>query len=186
MGVTVIHQVEAVRYFSRWAGAEAVLRPAAVDSVVLAVEAAASEAEEQARVGDQMRIVNAIRAAESKTSGEIRVYIQRGKLNADPLISAQKKFRRLRMDKTSERNAVLIFIAPRAHKFAVVGDKGVHEKCGEEFWQQVVDGMREHFQKEKFSRAVVEGIEEVGKLLSTHFPRTAIPFNELPDEIVEG
>jgi uncharacterized membrane protein len=46
--------------------------------------------------------------------------------------------------------------------------------------------MREHFQKEKFSRAVVEGIEEVSKLLGTHFPRTAIPSNELPDEIVEG
>ena len=166
--------------------------------MVLAVEAAASEAEEQARVGDQMRtkqflsklehdqIVAAICAAESKTSGEIRVYIQRGKLNTDPLISAQKKFYRLRMHKTSERNAVLIFIAPRAHKFAVVGDKAIHEKCGEQFWQQVVDGMREHFQKEKFSRAIVEGIEEVGKLLSTHFPRTATSSNELPDEIVEG
>jgi Predicted membrane protein len=102
------------------------------------------------------------------------------------LISAQKKFRRLRMDKTSERNAVLIFIAPRAHKFAVVGDTAIHEKCGEQFWQQVIDGMREHFQKENFSRAVVEGIEAVGKLLGTHFPRTAIPSHELPDEIVEG
>jgi uncharacterized membrane protein len=164
----------------------------------LAVVAAASEAEEQARAGSEMRtkqflsklehdqIVAAIRDAESKTSGEIRVYIQRGKLKADPLISAQEKFRRLRMDKTSERNAVLIFIAPRAHKFAVVGDKAIHEKCGEEFWERVVDGMREHFQKQNFSRAIVEGIAEVGKLLATHFARTAIPSNELPDEIVEG
>jgi uncharacterized membrane protein len=166
--------------------------------VGLAGAAAALAGAAQARGGDQMRtkqflsklehdqIVAAIRAAESKTSGEIRVYIQRGKLNKDALISAQKKFRRLRMDKTSEHNAVLIFIAPRAHKFAVVGDKAIHEKCGEQFWQQVVDGMRELFQKEKFSRAIVEGIEGVGKSLSTHFPRTATSSNELPDEIVEG
>ena len=165
--------------------------------MVLVVEAAASEAEEQARVGDQMRtkqflsklehdhIVAAIRAAESRTSGEIRVYIQRGKLKADPLISAQKKFRRLRMDKTSERNAVLMFIAPRAHKFAVVGDKAIHEKCGEEFWQQVVDAMRAHFQNEKFSHAIVQGIEEIGNLLSMHFPRTPGSSNELPDEVIE-
>jgi uncharacterized membrane protein len=132
------------------------------------------------------QIVAAIRAAESKTSGEIRVYIQRGKLNTNPLISAQKKFHRLRMHKTSDRNAVLIFITPRTHKFAVVGDEGIHEKCGEEFWQRVVDGMRGHFQNEKFSRAIVEGIEEVGKLLSTHFPRTPDSSNELPDEIVEA
>jgi uncharacterized membrane protein len=174
------------------------VHPVAVDSVVLVVEAAALAGAAPARGGDRMRtkqflsklehdqIVAAIRAAESKTSGEIRVYIQRGKLNTDPLVSAQKKFHRLRMHKTSERNAVLIFIAPRAHKFAVVGDKAIHEKCGEQFWQQVVDGMREYFQKEKFSRAIVEGIEEVGKLLSTHFPRTPDSSNELPDEIVEG
>jgi uncharacterized membrane protein len=102
------------------------------------------------------------------------------------LIPAQKKFHRLRMHKTSERNAVLIFIAPRAHKFAVVGDQAIHEKCGEEFWQRVVAAMREHFQNERFSRAIVEGIEEVGKLLGTHFPRTTAASNELPDEIVEG
>lgn len=166
--------------------------------MVLVVEAAALAGAARARGGDQMRtkqflsklehdqIVAAIRAAESNTSGEIRVYIQRGKTNTDPLISAQKKFHRLRMHETSERNAVLIFIAPGAHKFAVVGDKAIHEKCGEKFWQQVVDGMREHFQKEKFSRAIVEGVEEVGKLLSTHFPQTPASSNQLPDEIVEG
>src|SRR5437016_5940746 len=52
------------------------------------------------------QIVSAIREAESKTSGEIRVFIQRGKLDADPLIVAQKKFQRLGMFKTRERNAV--------------------------------------------------------------------------------
>ncbi len=132
------------------------------------------------------RIVRAIRDAESKTSGEIRVYIQRGKLEVDPLIVAQKKFQRLGMYKTRERNAVLIFVAPRAHKFAVVGDKAIHEKCGEQFWQHIVDGMRGHFKNEKFSQALTEAINEVGKVLATHFPKTSANANELPDEIIEG
>ena len=152
----------------------------------------------QDRVGSEMRtreflsklehhrIVEAIRQAESKTSGEIRVYIQRGKLNLDPLLVAQKKFQQLGMYKTSERNAVLIFLAPRAHKFAVVGDKAIHEKCGEGFWRGVVDRMRAHFQNEKFSRAIVEGIEEIGKLLAAHFPKASANANELPNQIVEG
>ena len=105
---------------------------------------------------------------------------------ADPVIVAQKKFQRLGMHKTRERNAVLIFVAPRAHKFAVVGDKAIHEKCGEQFWQHVVDGMRIHFQDEKFSHALTEAISEVGKVLATHFPRTSADANELPDEIVES
>src|SRR5207302_6807427 len=129
------------------------------------------------------RIVQAIRDAEAKTSGEIRVYIQRGKLAGDPLTAAQKKFRRLGMHRTADRNAVLIFIAPRAHKFAVVGDKAIHEKCGDEFWQRVVDEMRAHFQNEKFSHALVETIQEIGKVLASHFPKTATNRNELPDEI---
>ena len=131
------------------------------------------------------RIVSAIREAESKTSGEIRVYIQRGKFETDPVLLAQKKFQRLGMSKTREHNAVLIFVAPRAHKFAVVGDKAIHEKCGEQFWQHVVDEMRAHFQNEKFSQALTEAINEVGKVLATHFPRTSANANELPDEIVE-
>src|SRR5438552_15621295 len=131
------------------------------------------------------RIVAAIRDAESKTSGEIRVFIQRGKLTADPLVAAQKKFRHLRMHRTRARNAVLIFVAPRVHKFAVVGDKAIHEKCGDEFWQRIVNGMRVHFQNEKFSHAMVEAINEIGKLLAAHFPKTAANANELPDQIIE-
>jgi uncharacterized membrane protein len=132
---------------------------------------------------DHDRIVEAIREAEAKTSGEIRVFIQRGELTVDPLIVAQKKFQRLGMYKTRERNAVLIFVAPRAHKFAIVGDKAVHEKCGEEFWRRVVNGMRVHFQNEKFSDALTDAIKEVGKVLAAHFPGTSANANELPDEI---
>ena len=132
------------------------------------------------------RIVRAIREAESKTSGEIRVFVQRGKLTADPLIAARKKFHQLGMHKTQERNAVLIFVAPRVHKFAVVGDKAIHEKCGDEFWERIIEGMRTHFQNEKFSHALVDAIGEIGKVLAAHFPKVPTNANELPDEIAEG
>jgi len=132
------------------------------------------------------QIVQAICDVESKTSGQIRVFIQRGKLDADPLIAAQKKFHRLGMHKTPERNAVLIFVAPRAHKFAVVGDKAIHEKCGEELWQRLVERMREHFQNEKFTDALVEAIEETGKALASNFPRRSTSSGQLADDVIEG
>jgi uncharacterized membrane protein len=131
-------------------------------------------------------IVKAIRDAESKTSGEIRVFIQRGKLDIDPLIAAQKKFHKLGMQNTPERNAVLIFVAPRAHKFAIVGDEGIHRRCGEELWRRLVERMREHFRNEKFSHALVEAIDEAGKAMSSHFPKRLTSSRELSDEIVEG
>ncbi len=117
------------------------------------------------------RIIRVLREAESKTSAQVRVYIQRGKLDGDPLVAAQKKFQRLGMHKTSERNGVLIFVAPRAHKFAIVGDKAIHERCGDIYWRQIVDRMREHFRNERFSDALVDAIRDIGGELATHFPR---------------
>jgi uncharacterized membrane protein len=131
------------------------------------------------------RIVQAIREAESNTSGEIRVYIQRGKFSADPLTAAQRKFHHLGMHKTHERNAVLIFIAPRAHKFAVIGDKAIHEKCGDALWQRIINQMRTHFQTEKFTDALVEAIQEIGKVLAAQFPKTPTDTNELADDLIE-
>ena len=131
-------------------------------------------------------IIEAIRGVESKTSGEIRVLIQRGKLNSDPLVTAQRKFHRLGMHKTRERNAVLIFVAPRVHKFAVVGDQAIHEKCGDELWQGVVERMRAHFQRQKFSDALVEAVQEIGTVLQRHFPKTSDDTNELPDDVIES
>ena len=131
------------------------------------------------------RIVQAIRKAESKTSGEIRVLIQRGKLNSDPFVAAQKSFHRLGMHKTRERNAVLIFVAPRVHKFAVIGDQAIHEKCGGQFWQRVVEKMRTHFQSEEFTDALIEAVEEIGEALACDFPKTREDTNELPDDLIE-
>ncbi|HEV2842027.1 MAG TPA: TPM domain-containing protein [Chthoniobacterales bacterium] len=135
---------------------------------------------------DHDRIVAAIKEAEAKSSGEIRVFVQRGELEGDPVIAAQKKFHELGMGATKERNGVLIFVLPRARKFAVIGDEGVHQKCGPQFWQEKVDRMREHFKREEFTGALVEAIEAAGQLLAEHFPRQGGDRNELSDEIVEG
>jgi uncharacterized membrane protein len=134
---------------------------------------------------DNKRIVEAIASAETKTSGEIRVFIRRGEAAGDPLEEARKEFAKLGMEKTSERNAILIFVAPRAQKFAVVGDEGVHQKCGTEFWEQLVATMRAHFKREEFTDALVEAIESAGQLLAEHFPRRDDDRNELPDAPLE-
>lgn len=134
---------------------------------------------------NHQRIVEAIAAAEAKTSGEIRVFIDRTAVQEDPLAFAEKKFMQLGMQKTAERNAILILVAPRTQKFAVVGDEGVHRQCGPEFWQRMVDRMRVHFQEEEFTDAIVEAIQTAGELLARHFPRRGDDRNELPDAPVE-
>lgn len=135
---------------------------------------------------DHDRIVSAIKKAEVKTSGQIRVYIQRGELRGDALDYAQRRFQKLGMQATSERNGVLIFVVPRSRRFAVIGDEGVHKKCGDEFWQQLINAMEVLFKAESFTDAVVHAIAETGRLLAQHFPRQPDDRNQLPDAVEEG
>ena len=133
---------------------------------------------------DRDKIVSAIAVAEKRTSGQIRVYVShRERINA--LEFANRRFLKLRMDRTPLRNAVMIFLAPRTHKFAVVGDVAVHAKCGDDFWRSVVTAMEPLLQHGDFTEAIVVGVTKVGDLLAQHFPRLLNNQNDLSDAVVE-
>ncbi len=131
---------------------------------------------------DEARIVAAIQAAEQRTSGEIRVVVARARAD-DPVAAARQHFERLGMTATAARNGVLIFIAPASHTFAVIGDTGIHEKCGQPFWEELTRVMATHFHSGDFAGGVVTGINRAGELLSVHFPRHPDDRNELPDAV---
>jgi uncharacterized membrane protein len=133
---------------------------------------------------DSDRIVAAIAAAERKSSAEIRVHVTR-QIPKKLEERALRRFQLLGMTKTAERNGVLFYIAPRARKFRILGDAGIHEKCGEEFWQQVAAAMEGRFRRGEFTEGLVEGIEKVGEVLATHFPWREGDRDELPNEIDE-
>jgi len=116
-------------------------------------------------------LVAAIREAEKKTSGEIRVLISH-KSVADPVAAAQKEFVRLGMTNSPGKNGVLIFVAPRTHKFALIGDVGVHKKCGDEFWRELAKTMTDYFRKSEFTEGIIHGVKKAGELLAEHFPRS--------------
>ncbi len=130
------------------------------------------------------RIHAAIHAAESKTSGEIRVMISHRRA-PDPVAAAQQAFLRLGMQRTRHRNAVLLFVAPRSRTFAVIGDEAVHARCGDGFWQDLAAAMTGYFKRGAYTDGLVHGVERAGELLATHFPRQPDDRNELPDGVVE-
>ena len=90
------------------------------------------------------------------------------------------------MTKTAERNGVLIYIAPRARQFRILGDTAIHEKCGDEFWKEVAAAMEASFRKGEFTEGVVAGVERVGRGARPALPAAArSDRNELPNEIDE-
>lgn len=128
------------------------------------------------------RIVFAIRQAEEKTSGEIRVYLERGS-KKDILERAQKVFEKLGMTRTEKRNGVLIYFSLADHRFAILGDQGINKKVGESFWKVMASEMERAFVRKDFVGGLEAGIRQIGETLRTHFPRQAHDINELPDEI---
>jgi uncharacterized membrane protein len=130
------------------------------------------------------RIVAAIRAAEARGRGEIRVHVTQEAVG-DAQAAAVSVFEKLGMTRTAERNGVLIYVVPRTNGFAVIGDRGVNERCGPDLWREVVAAMREEFQAGRFTEGIVRGVERTGEVLARFFPREAgrTDANELPDAV---
>jgi uncharacterized membrane protein len=131
---------------------------------------------------DHDRVNAAIVAAEAGTSGRIRVLLARHRA-PQPVAAAQRHFQRLGIAQLPERNGVLLFVAPRSRTFAVIGDRGVHEKCGDVFWRELAAAMTGYFRKGDFTEGLVHGIERAGVLLAEHFPALPGPAGPLTDAV---
>jgi len=131
---------------------------------------------------EKEQIVKAIETAEIKTSGEIRVHLER-KAQADIMTHAGREFVRLGMARTEARNGVLIFFGVASKRFVILGDKGIHEKVPSGFWDEIVRKMMTHFKEDRFADGLSEAIHQIGEKLATYFPYQRDDINELPDEI---
>jgi uncharacterized membrane protein len=131
------------------------------------------------------RIIDAIRTAESNTSGEIRVHVERLCLG-EPADRAAYLFEKLGMHKTSLRNGVLFFFSYDDHKLAILGDAGINAVVPDDFWNNILDVMSGKFREGDFTGGLETGILIAGTQLNKHFPYTPDDVNELPNDISFG
>lgn len=136
----------------------------------------------------QEAVVAAIRAAEAKTTGEIRVYIESHCGFVDALDRAKEVFCNLSMEQTEERNAILIYAALKDKQFALFGDEEIYYKAGgPKFWESAAQLLQDGLRKGAPDEGLVACINELGNALGSYFPFQAdVEKNELPDEIVFG
>lgn len=145
-----------------------------------------SKPKEWFSANEHKAIVDAIRDAEKRTSGEIRVFIESRCSYVQAVDRAAEVFFGLKMDKTEDRNGVLLYIAMKDHQLAVFGDEGIHQKVGADFWNREVKKMISTFSKENYALGIIQIVTEIGGALVTHFPYQNEDRNELPDDIVFG
>jgi uncharacterized membrane protein len=132
---------------------------------------------------DLDRVERAIRAVERRTSGQIRVAVARFYFWGDVRRAADAAFARLRMHQTRRRNGVLLFVAPRLRRFAVVGDAGIHERVSDGFWRQISERLQTDFRAGDLTAGIEHAIATIGDRLTEHFPPDPGGDNELPDRV---
>lgn len=133
----------------------------------------------------EQEIVNAIRAAEKNTSGEIRVHIEKS-TKLDVFDRAKEVFHMLKMDNTKAQNGVLIYVAVEDRTFVIYGDEGINRVVVDDFWDTTRDAILAQFKKGDFKQGLVDGILKAGKALAVHFPWDQYNTNELSDTISKG
>jgi len=127
-------------------------------------------------------IVNAIKAAEKVTSGEIRVHVE-NTFKGEIFDRAVFVFEKLKMHNTKDRNGVLIYLAIKSRQFVIIGDAGINSKVGQTFWDDVKEVMLKHFKEARFALGLSVAIEQVGAKLKSYFPHQEDDINELSDDI---
>jgi uncharacterized membrane protein len=132
-------------------------------------------------------IIDTIRAAEKRTSGEIRVYVESRCRYMDAVDRAQEIFLQLGMDLTAERNGTLVYVAVKDKQAAVFGDEGIHQKVGQKYWEEEVNKMLLYFKEQHLGDGICKVVTDVGEALQLNFPfNRTTDKNELPDDLVFG
>ena len=135
---------------------------------------------------EEERMVEAIRSAEMQTSGEVRLYVESHCKMVDPLDRAKELFIQLEMTKTIDRNAVLLYFAIKDRQLAILGDEGIHQRLGQDFWNNEIKTIVADFKQHQIVNGICHMIEDVGNALKLNFPYTSDDKNELSDGIVFG
>lgn len=136
---------------------------------------------------EKARILEAIRLAEQRTSGEVRLFVESHCRFVDPLDRAKEIFFSLKMEQTAERNASLIYLAVKDHQAAIYGDEGIHQKVGQKYWEEEINKMLLQFKQRHLAEGLCLVINDIGEALHQHFPYDRdTDKNELPDDIVFG
>jgi len=136
---------------------------------------------------EKQSIVDAVRIAEQRTSGEVRVFVESHCRYVNAIDRAVEIFENLQMQRTELRNATLVYVATKDRQLAVFGDEGIHQKVGNEYWANEVMKMINAFNRDNIAEGIRQCVLNIGEALAMHFPYDrGTDKNELPDDIVFG
>ena len=134
-------------------------------------------------------IDSAIRAAETRTSGEIRFVIETALdiqelwARLTPRDRAGQVFAHLKIWDTELRNGVLIYVLAADRDVEIVADRAAAARIAPADWESAARVMEIHFRAGKFADGALAGVAAVAGLLEREFPASRSgDRDELPNQ----
>lgn len=94
-------------------------------------------------------------------------------------------FRAAAESRTVGRTAVLIYLSLAEHRAEIVADKAVTKVTTPECWGDAMAELVGEIREGRPGNGLALAVEEVGEVLTRHFPKTSEDVNEIPDKLIE-
>jgi putative membrane protein len=88
------------------------------------------------------------------------------------------------LDKTRQNTGLLFFLSLFERKVHILADRGIYSKIGQETLDRYARIIAQGIKEGRACDALCQAIQDMGQLLSTHFPTVAGDTNELPDTVI--
>ena len=87
--------------------------------------------------------------------------------------------------RTEARVGVLLYLSLVEHQAEIVADAAIHGVVTPECWGEAMAALVDAVRDGRPGDGMAAAVEQIGVVLSRHFPKTAIDRNELPDRLIE-
>lgn len=113
-----------------------------------------------------------------------RWIISRDKMDARVKEAALMQFYASGLYKTRESNGVEIYLSIFEREVVVIGDSGIHQKMGDEHWQNVRNLIIDGIKRGDARGGICAAIESCGRALAQYFPPRTDDVNELSNRVI--
>jgi putative membrane protein len=94
-------------------------------------------------------------------------------------------FRAAAERRTAGRTGIRIYLSMDEHRAEIIGDEAITSVTTAETWGEAMADLIAHVRQGRVADGMVAAINDIGVVLSEHFPRSAEDKNEIPDKLIE-
>jgi putative membrane protein len=87
--------------------------------------------------------------------------------------------------RTAGKTGILIYLSLAERRAEIVGDEAILKVTDDHTWGEAMTALLTDVRARRVGDGIVAAVEQIGTVLSEHFPRSAEDTNEIPDKLIE-